>query len=76
MPNIIIIIKMPNIIIGCIYKHPSANVSEFTFELESIIEKINEKKITDLYNGRHFLKYNDHSKTEEYLDMSYMQLFQ
>ena len=27
----------PNIIVGCIYKHPTANLSDFTLELEAII---------------------------------------
>ena len=36
--------KTPNIIVGCIYKHPSANISDFTLELENIIKKLNENK--------------------------------
>jgi hypothetical protein len=33
----------PNIIVGCIYKHPTANLSDFTLELEGIIKNISEK---------------------------------
>jgi hypothetical protein len=64
----------PNIIVGCIYKHPTANLSDFTLELEGIIKNISEKNhhiyiIGDI--NIDFLKYNDHPKTKEYLDMLY-----
>jgi hypothetical protein len=29
--------KNPNILIGCIYKHPAASLTEFTSELEGIM---------------------------------------
>jgi hypothetical protein len=64
----------PNIIVGCIYKHPTANLSDFTLELEAIIKNVSEKNqhiyITVDINID-FLKYNDHPKNEEYLDMLY-----
>ena len=40
-----------NIIIGCIHGHPTANLSEFTLELENLIKQ---------------LKYSDHAKTVVY----------
>jgi hypothetical protein len=33
----------PNIIIGCIYRHPTANMSDFTLELEGIVKKLMKK---------------------------------
>ena len=63
-----------NIIVGCIYKHPTANLSDFTLELEAIIKNISEKNQHIYIMGDiniDFLKNNDHPKTEEYLDMLY-----
>ena len=66
--------KSPNIIVGCIYKHPSGNISDFTLELENIIKKLNENKYDVYIMGDiniDFMKYCSHSKTEDYLDMLY-----
>ncbi len=32
-----------DIIVGCSYRHPSANLSDFTLELEGIIKNVSEK---------------------------------
>ena len=59
----------PNIIVGCIYRHPTANMSDFTLDLEAIVKNLNEKKqtiyILDDINID-FLKYGNHSNTEDY----------
>ena len=62
----------PNVIIGCIYRHPKANMSDFTLELETIVKKLNEKNQTIYIMGDiniDFLKYGNHPNTEDYLDM-------
>jgi hypothetical protein len=66
------VVKTSQIIVGC--KRPPANLSDFTLELEGIIKNVSEKNqhiyiIGDI--NIDFLKYNDHPKTEEYLDMLY-----
>jgi hypothetical protein len=34
----------PNVVVGCIYRHPTANLQEFSSELDSIIKQLNTKK--------------------------------
>ena len=63
-----------NIIIGCIYRHPTANLSEFTPELENLLKQLNQKNYQVYIMGDmniDFLKYSEHAKTEEYLNMLY-----
>ena len=35
----------PNIIIGCIYRHPSANIPNFTQELKHIVKNLSNRKV-------------------------------
>lgn len=67
--------RVPGIVVGCIYRHPSANLQEFTSNLENILKELNEKKYQIYILGDmniDFLKYNEHTNTEEYLDMLYL----
>ena len=58
------------IVIGCIYRHPSADIAEFSETLETVIEQVNA-------NGRQvflvgdfnidFLKIENHPPTENYV---------
>ena len=34
----------PSVVVGCIYRHPTANLQEFSSELDSIIKQLNTKK--------------------------------
>ena len=68
----------PNIIIGCIYRHPSANMPSFTQELQNIIKSLNNRKQHVYIIGDvnvNFLKYNEHANTEDYLNMLYSNNF-
>lgn len=59
-------------IVGCIYRHPRANIPEFTNEMKDILTKLNHEKYQVFIVGDiniDFLKYNIHDPTEEYLDM-------
>ena len=61
--------------IGCIYKHPTANVEEFTFKFDEFLNKLNPNKY-DMYIvsdiNIDLLKYHSHQQqTERYLDMIY-----
>ena len=67
------------IMIGCIYRHPNANLPNFTTELQEILLKLNEQKYQSYIMGDFnidFLKYNTHAQTEEYLDMLFLNNFQ
>ena len=60
--------------IDCIYKHPPANVEEFTLKFDEFLNKLNPSKyemyiMGDLNIG--LLKYYSHLQTEGYLDMIY-----
>ena len=60
--------------IGCIYKHPPANVEEFTVKFDEFLNKLNPSKydmyiMGDMNIDR--LKYHSHQETERYLDMIY-----
>ena len=61
--------------IGCICKHPTANVEEFTFKFDEFLNKLNPNKY-DMYIvgdiNIDLLKYHSHQQeTERYLDMIY-----
>lgn len=61
-----------HIIVGCVYRHPRANIAQFTQQLEEIIKKLAQSKYQVFILGDiniDFLKYNTHTPTEEYLDM-------
>ena len=63
-----------HIMIGWIYKHPPANVEEFTLKFDEFLNKLNPSKydmyiMGDLNIG--LLKYHSHLQTEGYLDMIY-----
>ena len=73
--EIIVNNNKPNIIIGCIYRHPSANMPGFTQELKSIIKSLSKRKQHVYIIGDvniNFLKYNEHANTEDYLNMLYI----
>ena len=59
----------PNIIIGCIYRHPTANMSDFTLELEGIVKKLMKKikQFTCIMGDINidFLKYGNHPITQK-----------
>lgn len=68
----------PNIIIGCIYRHPSANMPGFTEELKTIIKSLNNRKQHVYIIGDvniNLLRYNEHTNTEDYLNMLYSNNF-
>ena len=68
----------PNIIIGCIYRHPSANMPGFTQELQNIIKSLSNRKQHVYIIGNvnvNFLKYNEHANNEDYLNMLYSNNF-
>ena len=63
-----------HIMIGCIYKHPPANVEEFTVKFDEFLNKLNPSKydmyiMGDVNIG--LLKYHSHQQTGRYLDMIY-----
>lgn len=58
----------PNIIIGCIYKHPQTSINEFSKEFERITNDLKNFQIYILGDiNINFLNYNDNSATEEYI---------
>ena len=60
------------LIIGCIYKHPTCNLEQFRNQLSNIIKILNpNSREIDIFGDINidFLKYNEHSQTEEFLDM-------
>ena len=63
-----------HIMIGCIYKHPTANVEEFTTKFDELLNQLNPNKY-DMYimgdMNIDLLKYHCHQQTERYLDMIY-----
>ena len=70
--------NQPNIIIGCIYRHPSANMPGFTEELKTIIKSLSNRKQHVYIIGDvniNFLRYNEHANTEDYLNMLYSNNF-
>ena len=68
----------PNIIIGCIYRHPSANIPGFTQELKNILKSLSNRKQHIYIVGDvniNFLKCNEHANTEDFLNMLYSNNF-
>lgn len=67
-----------NIVIGCIYRHPGANLTQFTEQLDQLIKSLNQNH-SEIYivgdMNINFLKYGSHAQTEEYLDMLYSNNF-
>ena len=59
------------ILIGSIYRHPGANIEEFTKHFDDLIIKLQNRYQLCILGGMNvdFLKYNHHTQTEEYLDM-------
>ena len=60
------------LIIGCINKHPTCNLEQFRNQLSNIIKILNPNSHEIYIFGDiniDFLKYNEHSQTEEFLDM-------
>ena len=67
-----------NIIIGCIYRHPNADMNQYTIELKNILHKLNQENKQIFIMGDiniDFLKYHIDTKTEEYLDMLFVNGF-
>lgn len=63
-----------HIIVGCVYRHPSANIEDFTSKLDVLLKNPNQKKyqVFILWDiNVDFLKCNTHSLTEDYLEMLY-----
>ena len=58
-------------IIGSIYRHPGANIEEFTKQLDDLIKKLQNRYQLYILGDMNidFLKYNHHVQTEEYLDI-------
>ena len=59
------------ILIGYIYRHPGANIEEFTKQLDDLIKKLQNRHQLYILGDMNidFLIYNHHAQTEEYLDM-------
>ena len=64
--------KKSNIIIGCIYKHPSMDLNYFkTNYLNILLDKVSKEQISVFLLGDfnvNLLNYNDHNPTKEFLD--------
>jgi len=43
--------KGPNIILGCIYRHPNIDLDTFNIIYSYLLERINTEKKTDHYHG-------------------------
>lgn len=64
--------RQKNILIGCVYRHPSNDRDTFFENLKNKLENLNDKGHEVIVVGDmniNFLKYNDDNKTSEYLDM-------
>ena len=64
--------KSNSIIVGCVYRHPNADIVDFIDQLEEIIKGINDRKQTVYILGDFnidLLKYEDHKPTEDYVNM-------
>ena len=62
----------PNIIVGCIYRHSTCNLSAFTSEFETLLKEISQYEIYILGDFNiDLLKYSEHLLSEEYLNMLY-----
>ena len=64
--------KKSNIIIGCIYKHPSMDLNDFnTNYLNNLLDKVSKEQKSVFLLGDfniNLLNYNDHNPTNEFLD--------
>ena len=63
-----------HILIGCIYRHPSAGMDEFTVKLEELIKESNLNKYDTYILGDmniDLLKHQTHQQTGQYIDMLY-----
>jgi exonuclease III len=61
-----------NIIIGCIYRHPKANIEKYTDELDELLKHLNQRKYQVVLLGDVNIDFlNSHQPTERYLDMLY-----
>ena len=63
-----------HIIVGCLYRHPSANIEDFTSKLDVLLKNLNQEKYEVSILGDmniDFLKCNSLSLTEDYLEMLY-----
>ena len=63
-----------HILIGCIYRHPSAGMDEFTVKLEELIKESNLNKYDTYILGDmniDLLKHHTHQQTGQYIDMLY-----
>ena len=61
-------------IIGCIYKQPTCNLEQFRNQLNDIIKTINPNRHEIYIFGDmniNFLKFSEHTQTEEFLDTLY-----
>ena len=69
-------INKPNVMIGCIYRHPAAKLSDFTEELEGIMNGLTSYK-TYILGDMNINLFNCdvHGQTEEYLNMIYSNNF-
>ena len=66
-----------HVVIGCICRHPSASIDDFTRKLDELIKNLKQKKLKVYILGNiniDFLKCNGHSPTEDHL--GYRLLFQ
>jgi len=66
--------KKKHIMVGCVYKHPSANVEEFTLKFEELLKELNLNKDDAYILGDmniDLLKHHMHQQTGRYLDMLY-----
>lgn len=66
------------IIVGCVYRHPHANLDDFSAQMEDIIKKFNDNKQIAYILGDFnidFLKYVNHLPTENYINMLYSNNF-
>ena len=58
--------------LGCVYKHPSANVEEFTLKFDELLKELNLNKYDAYILGDmniDLLKHHTHQQTGRYLDM-------
>ena len=66
--------KKKHIMVGCVYKHPSANVEEFTLKFEELLKELNLNKYDAYILGDmnvDLLKHHTHQQTGRYLVMLY-----
>lgn len=64
-------VKQKNVVIGCIYRHPSQNRECFHLAMKSKLEILNNESCEVYITGdiNIFFRYNTDNQTSEYLDM-------